>query len=391
MKIITRYILRQVLFYFVASSLTIVGLGVAGLISQVTITQGLPLYAAARLTPYVLPQVGMIAIPVSILLAVSLTFGKLAGSNELIALKAMGVSPWKLFYPTWIFALIVSVFAVWVNDVAYSWGFTKMSEAIVEGAESMLIGKLASDGRFSDPDGNVTLSVSGVMPDGTLVQPSFSGKRFPGDGSAEYGRLTVLHDQEVPMMRIQLTNVIYKNAKGLGLFPQPMTFDLPLDQFGLSIDEGDPSLADIPKVIRGIEAEKQSARRKLAAQAVFSLAAGDPQVAGSSRWVELRDLEYQLDRQIIRCKLGRPRRFSSGFSCFFFAWVGIPVAIWLNRSEPFICFFACFVPILMTYYPLFMAGLNAAKEGTLPSSACWAGNAALGIAGYVLLRRIHRY
>ena len=193
------------------------------------------------------------------------------------------------------------------------------------------------------------------------------------------------------MMRIQLTNVIYKNAKGLGLFPQPMTFDLPLDQFGLSIDEGDPSLADIPKVIRGIEAEKQSARRKLAAQAVFSLAAGDPQVAGSSRWVELRDLEYQLDRQIIRCKLGRPRRFSSGFSCFFFAWVGIPVAIWLNRSEPFICFFACFVPILMTYYPLFMAGLNAAKEGTLPSSACWAGNAALGIAGYVLLRRIHRY
>ena len=171
-------------------------------------------------------------------------------------------------------------------------------------------------------------------------------------------------------MRIQLTNVIYKNAKGLGLFPQPMTFDLPLDQFGLSIDEGDPSLADIPKVIRGIEAEKQSARRKLAAQAVFSLAAGDPQVAGSSRWVELRDLEYQLDRQIIRCKLGRPRRFSSGFSCFFFA---------------------CFVPILMTYYPLFMAGLNAAKEGTLPSSACWAGNAALGIAGYVLLRRIHRY
>ena len=157
MKIITRYILRQVLFYFVASSLTIVGLGVAGLISQVTITQGLPLYAAARLTPYVLPQVGMIAIPVSILLAVSLTFGKLAGSNELIALKAMGVSPWKLFYPTWIFALIVSVFAVWVNDVAYSWGFTKMSEATVEGAESMLIGKLASDGRFSDPDGNVTL------------------------------------------------------------------------------------------------------------------------------------------------------------------------------------------------------------------------------------------
>ena len=169
MKIITRYILGQVLFYFVATLLTFLGLGVAGVISKATITDGLPLYASARLTPYILPQVGMVALPVSILMAVSLTFGKLAGSNELIALKAMGVSPWKLFYPTWIFALIVSIFAVWVNDVAYSWGYTKMSEAIVSGSEAMLLGKLAADGRFSDPDGNITITVSGVMPDGTLV------------------------------------------------------------------------------------------------------------------------------------------------------------------------------------------------------------------------------
>lgn len=391
MKIITRYILGQVLFYFVATLLTFLGLGVVGVISKATITDGLPLYASARLTPYILPQVGMVALPVSILMAVSLTFGKLAGSNELIALKAMGVSPWKLFYPTWIFALIVSIFAVWVNDVAYSWGYTKMSEAIVSGSEAMLLGKLAADGRFSDPDGNITITVSGVMPDGTLVQPAFSGKAFPGDGSAEFGRLTVLHDQEAPVIRIQMTNGIYKNAKGLGLFPQPLTFDLPLDYFGVSVDEGDPSLAQIPNVVRAIKAEKESARRKLAAEVIFSLAAGDPQVAGSSRWVELRDLEYQLDRRIIRCELGRPRRFSSGFSCFFFAWVGIPVAIWLNRSEPFICFFACFLPILLTYYPLFMAGLNGAKEGTLPAAACWGGNVFLGIVGYIILRRIHRY
>lgn len=391
MKIITRYILLRVLFYFTAAVLTIMGLGVAGLISNATITEGLPLYASARITPYILPQIGMIALPVSILLAVSLTYGKLAGLNELIAIKAMGVSPWKIFLPTWIFAIIVSIFAVWVNDLAYSWGFRKASQVVIEGAESMLMGKLAMDGRFSDPDGNVTLSVSGVTPDGTLVQPEFSGKKFLGDGSAEYGRLSVIPDSESPMIHIELTDVVYKNSEGLGVCPQTINFDIPLAQLGISIDEGDPSLAQIPEVVRSIEAEKRSACRRLVAMTAFSLAVGNPQVAGSDRWVQLREQENDCDRRITRCKLGGPRRTSSGFVCFFFAWVGIPVAIWLNKSEAFYCFFACFIPIMGVYYPLFMGGLNGAKEGTLPSVACWIGNVVLGIAGYILLRRVQRH
>ena len=51
----------------------------------------------------------------------------------------------------------------------------------------------------------------------------------------------------------------------------------------------------------------------------------------------------------------------------------------------------CFLPILLLYYPLFMVGLNGAKQMTLPAYGAWLGNAAcLLIGGFLLIGELRK-
>lgn len=391
MKIITRYILKQITLFFSVSLFLMTSVFLLYYVTEVTITRGLPLYISVRLIPYILPYILSITLPIATLLAGSLVYGKMSGMNEMIALKAMGVAPWRVFLPTWILAFGISLFAVWMNDLAFSWGLPNAARVAIEGTEAMILGRLASEGKFSDNDGNISLSVSGMTQDGVMLQPTFSGKKFSGEGIAERGRLTVDFTKEEPSIRIELTDVIFKNDQGTGLLPQTMTFEYPLAQFGFGRSRGDPPMAKIDETIAEFQAEKDRARRRLAALASFALATGNLSFAGSDQWYWQKENEWYIDRQITRCALAKPRRISSGFSCFFFIWVGIPVAVWLNRSEYLAGFFACFLPILIIYYPLLMAGLRGAKSGALPPSFCWVGNAVLAAAGLWFLKKIHRH
>ena len=85
------------------------------------------------------------------------------------------------------------------------------------------------------------------------------------------------------------------------------------------------------------------------------------------------------------------RRWANGFSCFFFVWVGAPLAIRWRNSDLFTTFFACFGPVLLVYYPLMAYGVDRAKAGALPPYSVWLGNIILLAFGFWLLRRVQRY
>ena len=53
-------------------------------------------------------------------------------------------------------------------------------------------------------------------------------------------------------------------------------------------------------------------------------------------------------------------------------------------------FFLCFLPILLVYYPIFMAGVSEAKAGDLPPIAVWGGNLLVAAWGCLLLRSVVR-
>jgi lipopolysaccharide export system permease protein len=75
-------------------------------------------------------------------------------------------------------------------------------------------------------------------------------------------------------------------------------------------------------------------------------------------------------------------------------FIGAPFAIWLGQkgvSDGFSSFFACFIPILLLYYPLLMFGLQKAKHGYLPANSVWIANFCIVLVGVWFMRKIHRH
>ena len=85
------------------------------------------------------------------------------------------------------------------------------------------------------------------------------------------------------------------------------------------------------------------------------------------------------------------RRWASGFSCLCFVMVGAPLAILWRRADVMSTFFACFFPILLIYYPLFLVGFDRAKAGALPPYSVWGANLILVGIGVWLMRKVIRH
>jgi lipopolysaccharide export system permease protein len=96
-------------------------------------------------------------------------------------------------------------------------------------------------------------------------------------------------------------------------------------------------------------------------------------------------------RRLSRLTTEPYRRWAMGFSCFFFVWLGIPLAIWMKSADYWTSFGACFLPILVIYYPLFALGFDRAKNGVWPAYTVWLGDIVLFIIGLWLMRKVYRH
>src|SRR5271156_4834948 len=71
-----------------------------------------------HLVPYVIPSTLPYTIPVSLLFAATVVYGRLAGDNEIIAVKSAGVSVWMVLLPT---LLLGSVLGGWLWHASGGW------------------------------------------------------------------------------------------------------------------------------------------------------------------------------------------------------------------------------------------------------------------------------
>lgn len=77
---------------------------------DLVVTRGVPLSQVGRLLSLILPTFLELTVPMAFLLAILLGLGRLAGDQEIIALKASGVSPWQILRPiAWLGALVAGI------------------------------------------------------------------------------------------------------------------------------------------------------------------------------------------------------------------------------------------------------------------------------------------
>jgi lipopolysaccharide export system permease protein len=122
-RLLDRYIGRQLLvsalFAVTVLSVVLVLGNIFKKLLDLLINQDAPPSLIATFIAYVLPFSLTLTIPWGFQTAVLLVFGRLSAENELTAMKATGVSIWRLCIPVWVLAVLASCICLWINfDVA---------------------------------------------------------------------------------------------------------------------------------------------------------------------------------------------------------------------------------------------------------------------------------
>ncbi|MCL2347786.1 MAG: LptF/LptG family permease [Planctomycetaceae bacterium] len=394
MKLFLRYIIFDILKIFVTVLALMTAVLTLVFVVKTAMDEGLPFNHAIYLIPYLMPEQLRFSIPMTLLLAATVSFSRMAGSNEIVATKSLGISPWRLLWPVWILALIFSFVCVWLNDFAVTWGRSGLTQVVFLSLEDVIYSKLQTDGSYSylTKDNTVKISVDRVV-DRTLMDVVVTSKKDELTVQASEAELNV--DFNANKLYVSLRN-IHATGKDMGsLNIAQKTFEYPLPQPSKELENTSPS--DIPLGAIEDQSEKCMAkidliRRKTAATTAFSFLTGENGMSDNNT-ANLQEYHAQLkslDERLHRLNTEPTRRWAAGFSCFFFVWIGAPLAIRLQKADVFASFFVCFLPILIIYYPFLMYGITSAKNGTLPPAIVWVGNICLGAIGYGILKQIHK-
>ncbi len=393
MYIFTRYILSQLLAVFLISISAITTVMLLFVIIRELHQQGLQFSQITDLLPYILPDALRFAIPATSLFAACLVFGRLASSNEIVATKALGISPWRILWPSFAAFVLLSFAAVWLNDLAVSWGRRGVQRIVLESIEEVAYSRLRNHGsHYTDQFSINVKSVRGKR----LLRPTLTFKASgPSPRIVIRAEWAELHsDVENGSLTILMHNGSAVGGGVEGIFPDTIKRVIPLNRAARkSQSRGSPSqmaLSEIPKEVSNQNQRVEVSEQRLAAIATFKMASGN--------FKELFTVGASLNQgiaseksRIFRLNTEPHRRWAAGFSCLCFVAVGAPLAILRRHGEFWTTFFLCFLPILIVYYPILMVSIEQAKNGDLPPYSVWAGNITLLAWSGLLIRKVMRY
>lgn len=119
MRILRNYILFQFFGAFILSLVVFTFVMLAGNIIKIVdmvINKGVQLSYILKLLFFLTPYLLSYTIPMAMLCATLLVFGKLSGDNEITAMKASGLSLYRITAPVLIVSLIFSIYSLYLND-----------------------------------------------------------------------------------------------------------------------------------------------------------------------------------------------------------------------------------------------------------------------------------
>ncbi len=394
MNRITRYILIELLKVFIVTLTGMTALMIVVVVAQEAIRQGLGPSAVARVVPYVLPSALLFAVPGTILFAACSVYGRMSASNEVVAIKSLGVSPMTIVWPALVLAFLLSLVTVWLNDMAVSWGRNGVDRVVIHSVEEVAYGMLRTHRSYRTNRFSINVKrVDGrklILP--TLVVYA-KGDEAPMTLQAKEAELR--SDFENDMLIVVLRNGFVEVRDEVTLrFFDTFEHHVPLLEASKKgrTDESPSnySLREIPAEKRRQRDNIKRIEQGLAVQAAYQVIGGDFDSLTSTSWNNEQGQLTRARERLFRLETEPWRRWANGFSCFFFVLVGAPLAIRLRNSDIWTSFALCFLPILIIYYPQLALGVDRAKNGALPPYSVWMGNVVLLLVGLLLLRHVQR-
>ena len=390
--ILQRYVMGEVLRSFFLALMTVTSIIVLFMVMIEASKLGLSPGEILSIVPYMIPGSLPYTIPVSLLFSVTVVYGRLAGDNEIVAIKSAGLSTFTVLRPTLMLGLVLSGLLAYLSYDPIPRATHRVKEILFSNFEDLFFKVLKNEKQFDNAKVPFYIKVKDVRGK-TLIEPTFKQRLEKNRyGSIIQARVaTIRTDIPKKVVRIYLDGAEVSNpSRDVSLInDSPLEFPLPdLDpgQGGANRRMQEMTIPEMAE--RQIELKelmlKERKRWAMATSLGIGLGAIDriqwPYVRRSfndyNTWqMEWRSLETEKHQRIaIAC------------GSLFFVLLGAPVGIRFARSDFLSAFITCFVPIIVIYYPLVLFGTNLGKDGMLPPAiALWMGNIVLFVlSGFVI-------
>jgi lipopolysaccharide export system permease protein len=360
-KTFCRYICRELAtpFFFALLIFTIILFTVRILkLVELVVNRGVPLEQLLAIFLYILPAFFEVTVPMSFLLALLWSFGRLSSDREILALRSCGISFLQMAFPIGVVTLVVLCGTFFLTLYARPWSNAALRHVIYEVTKTRATAGL-KEKTFNDEFAGVVVYTDEIHPPGTLLQGIMIADSRNAQKQntifARQGLVVVNEDSQLLTLRLFDGTVHSTEASRKGYQTTHFsTYDLTLN------------LATTLSDIQATAAPQELSLRELRAVITKKREAGERVNAELSEW---------------------HRRFSLPFSCIVFALIALPLSIrpaWGFRSHGF----AISIAIIVAYYVLLTVGETLGKKGSLPPAlALWLPNLVLGTLGGMLFLR----
>jgi LPS export ABC transporter permease LptF/LPS export ABC transporter permease LptG len=359
MRIIDRYVIREVLWPFVIGLLIFTFMLIIPFLIEYAesfISKGVAIPVVLRIMATLLPQALALTIPMSLLLGLLVAFGRLSADREFVAMQACGVSLMRLMRPVGVLAVLAWAITSYVLLVAVpdaNQRFREITFAIVaERAE----GEVRPRVFYQDfPD--VVLYVREIPASGSGWRDVFMVDSRPGQAPATYlarqGRVVI--DRERRTLAMVLEDGARHTADAAGKYEVFQFREL--------------ALRLNPEMVFPREGPTPGARE-------MSI----PQL--QARAAELEQQGIYPHSELFEIQ----KKFSIPFACLVFGLIGLALGV-SNRRDGKLASFVIGVAVIFIYYVLLWLGQSLVRGHMVPPwVAAWMPNIVLGGFGLLLFR-----
>jgi len=327
-------------------------------IIDLVFNKGVSFLLVSQMFALFIPTVLPLTIPMAVLLASLVTFGRLSEENELSAVRAAGISLFKVLWIPPLFALILSMVMIPFNTRVAPWSgraFRQMYERIVSADPLITVEakrffsvkniKLYAQSVNKKNGTLKDLMVYQVTPDGSPAERIFARRGVMSSNEGSF-QLSLENGQMQRYDKSFPPHVLHTSFK-----TYTITIPMEKDDAGKST-----RFRNIPS----------SELRKL---------------IGDMRSKGLTTAPLEAEQAL---------RYAIAFAPFALGIVGIPLATALRRGGRSFSFGVAVI-VIFVYYTLLIFGLTIAEKGIFPPVVTlWAGNALCLLTGGFLMYRLGR-
>lgn len=400
--ILQRYVMGQVLRNFLLALLAITIIFTLFVIMAEATRQGLAPQDVVGMVPFIIPGSLPYTIPVSLLFSVTVVYGRLAGDNEIVAIKTAGLSAMSVLRPALSLAAIMSVFLFMMSSEVIPRANNGLRMIIFGSLEETFYRFLKKEGELNNPRMPFYIQVRDVQ-GRTLIDPVFRHRAGPPAPPSTFDLTVRAKRAKIKFDMKAMEAVVHlEDAESTGQTDRPFLMWLsgkrllkfPLERAPEAPDKRvmEMTSSEIRFKQHELRAKILRERKRQAAFAGMFIGAGLFQRVD---WGQVRtayvDFNY-WKRQYDDLETETYVRLALSAGAFFFVLLGAPVGILFAKRDFLSAFVSCFIPIIIVYYPLVLATMNMGKEGIVPPWAVFSGDAVLGLlAGFVAIPPIRKH